>query len=32
MVKHLPHPVVEQVLIVSVYSSDIFFCEAFNRE
>ena len=31
VVKHLPHPIVEQVLVVNVYSSDIFFCEAFNR-
>ena len=31
VVKHLLQPIVEQVLVVNIYSSDIFFCEAFNR-
>lgn len=32
VVKHLLQPIVEQVLVVNVYSSDLFFCKSFDGE
>ena len=31
-VKHLLQAIVEQVLVVNVYSSDLFFCKLFDGE
>lgn len=32
VVKYLPQPIVEQPLVVNIYSSDILFCKLFNGE